>query len=134
MFKDPATYIPEAVGMAAETADRLSKTAHDMKDAAADRLSKTAHDAKDAAHRAQIELKKVRTKLARIAENAEELAKENPWATAATMLGVGVLLGAIGYKLFVPKPTLAQVLGISHLPDSARFQMKKQMKAIKKLF
>jgi ElaB/YqjD/DUF883 family membrane-anchored ribosome-binding protein len=123
MNKDPSSYVPEAVGYAAETADRLGQSAIEAKDAAA-----------EAARRAQIEFQKIRTELTRVAARTEELAKENPWATAGTMLGVGVLLGAIGYRLFAPKPTLAEVLGVSHLPDVARSQAKKQMKAFKKLF
>lgn len=123
MNKDPSTYIPEAVGLAAETADRLSKSAHEAKDAAA-----------EAAHRAQLEFQKIKIELARVAHKTELLAKENPWTTAGTMLGVGVLLGAIGYRLFAPKPTVAEVLGVSRFPDTARYQMKKQMKAFRKLF
>lgn len=119
MQKDPLTYIPEAAGFATGTADRLSQSAHEAKDAAA-----------EAARRAQAEFQKLRTELARVATKSEKLAKENPWAAAGTMLGVGILLGAIGYRLFSPKPTIGQVLGLSHLPDSAR----KQMKAIRKYF
>lgn len=123
MNKDPSQYIPEAVGYAAEAADRISQSAHEAKDAAA-----------EAARNAQIELKKVRNELAKVVKKTEEVAKENPWATAGTMLGVGILLGAVGYRLFAPKPTLVQLLGIDHLPQSARMQAKKQLKAIKKFF
>ena len=123
MIKDPSTYIPEAVGYAAEAADRLGQTAHQAKDAAT-----------DAAQRAQVEFQKVRAELAEVAAKTERLGRENPWATAGIALGVGALLGAIGYRLFAPRPTVAQVLGVSHLPQDARYQMKKQLKAFKKLF
>lgn len=123
MNRDPSTYIPEAVGAAAEAAERLTVTAHDAKDAAI-----------EAARRTQQEFAKIRAEVARVAERTEQLAKENPWATAGTMLGVGILLGAVGYKLFSPKPTVSRVLGIDHLQDQARGQMRKQLKAFKKLF
>jgi ElaB/YqjD/DUF883 family membrane-anchored ribosome-binding protein len=123
MIKDPSTYIPEAVGYAAETADRLSQSAQEAKEAAA-----------EAARKAQIEFQKVRTELARVAARTEELAKDNPWTAAGTMLGVGILLGAVGYRLFSPKPTLAQYLGVAGLPDSARSQFKSFNKSFKKYF
>ena len=121
--KDASTYIPEAVGYAAETADRLSQSAHDAKDAAA-----------EAARKAQVEFAKLRTELTRVANKTEQLAKANPLATAGAMLGVGILLGAIGYKLFTPKPTIARVLGVQNLPNDARVQVRKQLKAFRKYF
>ncbi len=123
MINDPSTYVPEAVGLAAETADRLSKSAHDAKDVAA-----------EASRRAQVEFKKVREELARVAARTEALARANPWASAGTMLGVGIVLGAVGYRLFTPKPTLGRMLGVSGLPESARSEFKRQLKALKKLF
>ena len=112
MINDPSTYVPEAVGLAAQSADRLSKSAHDAKDAAA-----------EAARRAQVEFKKVREVLARVAARTEALARENPWASAGTMLGVGIVLGAVGYRLFSPKPTLG-----------ARAEFARQLKSLKSLF
>jgi ElaB/YqjD/DUF883 family membrane-anchored ribosome-binding protein len=121
--KDPSSYIPEAVGYAAETADRLSQPAHDAKDVAA-----------EAARKAQVEFAKLRSELTRVANKTEQLATANPLATAAAMLGVGILLGALGHKFFASKPTLAGVLGVSHLPNDARVQVRKQLKALKKYF
>ena len=123
MIKDASTYIPEAVGFAAEAADRLGKSAHDARDAAA-----------EVARKAQVELTKVRAELENVAAKTETLAKENPWITAGAMLGVGILLGVAGTKLFARKPTLTEVLGVSHFPETARSSMKKQMKAFKKYF
>lgn len=123
MNKDPSQYIPEAVGYAAEAAERISQSAHEAKEAAA-----------EAARTAQIELKKARNELAKAMRKTEEVARQNPWATAGTMLGVGILLGAVGYRLFAPRPTLVQLLGIDRLPQSARMQAGKQLKAIKKIF
>ncbi len=113
----------EAVGMAAEAADRLSRTVDEAKDVAA-----------EGARRAQVELKKVGRELSKAASATETFAKENPWAAAGTALGVGILLGAVGYRLFAPRPTIGGLLGVAHLPGQARVQMNRQIKAIKKLF
>jgi len=113
MNQDPSSYIPEAVGHAAETADRLSRTAQ---------------------HRAQLELKRLRLELARVANTTGQLAKENPWAAAGTLIGVGMVLGAIGYGLFAPRPTLRRTLETTLLPKSARVQLKRQLKALRNYF
>lgn len=88
----------------------------------------------EAARQAKNELNKAKYKIGKVADRGEKLAKENPWAAAATMFGVGALIGGLAVKLFSPKPSISTVLGTDRIPDYARSQMKRQMKAFKKLF
>lgn len=124
----------DAVGTATEAADRLGKKAYEAKNVATD-------VAADGAKWAQGELKNFTKELSKVAARSEEIAKESPWATAGAVLGFGILLGAVGYKLFAPKPTVAKLLGIDGLPRAARGtamkagnQAMKQYKLLKNFF
>ena len=101
-------------------------------------LNETAADAKEAAlfaaRQAKYEFQKVKYEVEKAAQQTQKLAKENPLAAAATMFGIGALVGALAYKLLAPKPTFSRMLGINHLPDDARRQFSKQLKVLKKLF
>ncbi|GEM_PF-3504799 len=122
-----SNFSKEAVGTAAEAADRLTRKAYEAKNVATD-------VAVDGARWAQVEFKNIGKELSKVAARSEEIAKESPWATAGTVLGIGILLGAVGYKLFAPKPTVAKLLGIDGLPRAARGQALKQYKALKNYF
>ena len=117
----------EAVNKAAEAADSISSKAMSAASQARDAAVEAARQAKNGLNKAQYELGKVATR-------GEKLAKENPWAAAATMFGAGALVGAIAVKLFTPKPTVSSVLGVDRIPDYARSQYTRQLKAFKKHF
>ncbi len=117
----------EAVNKAADAVDTISSKAINAASQARDAAVEAARQAKNGLNKAQYQLGKVASK-------GEKLAKENPWAAAATMFGVGALVGAVAVKLFTPKPTVSSVLGVDRIPDYARGQYHRQLKALKKLF
>ncbi len=122
--------IPTTPYSSNHNASAASNIANQMVDGVKER----AEEASDAARMARNEFQKVRYELGKVATKGEKLAKENPWATAGTMFGIGALLGALAYKLLAPKPTVSSVLGVSHLPDAARSQFNKQLKQLRKMF
>ena len=118
-----SNHTADAVRLGAKAVDAIHETAYDAKDAAA-----------EAAREAKYEFQKLKYEMEKVAAQTQKLAKENPFAAAATMFGVGALVGALAYKLLSPRPTVARVLGVNHLPESARKQFSKQLKYLKKMF
>ncbi len=56
------------------------------------------------------ELTRARKAAMKFTDQAIEAGQENPKAAAAVLLGAGMVLGSLLYRLFAPRPTAAQLL------------------------
>ena len=108
----------DSIGTAAVAIDTLSEKAVQA-------AAQAKHVALETARHAREEYEKAKHELGKVADQTERLAHENPWAAAATLIGVGALLGALAMKLFTPKPSVQKLLGA---------QMKNRMATFNKYF
>lgn len=56
------------------------------------------------------ELTRARKAAMKFTDQAIEAGQENPKAAAAVLLGAGMVLGSLLYRLFAPQPTAAQLI------------------------
>jgi len=75
----------------------------------------TVADLIDGMHLKQ-DLSRARKAAMKFTDQAIEAGQENPKTAAAVLLGTGMMLGTLLYRLFAPQPTAAQIIarGLQH--------------------